>query len=152
MQKVRHSRLNYQVSVFPDIQTDISLNLSYGRVTTDNMCYSKAVAQKQTIQSTRSRKLGFELKPFLLTTKKLIVNLLDINLFLLLRKTWWINHLQERIQDFWKVVTFAKGVTIHCLITKIYELRACCLHFPYVLAQNGEWLVIHSPLDPPLIL
>ena len=35
--------------------------------------------------------------------------------------------------DFFK----GRGVTIHCLITKICELGAGFLYFPYVLAQNG---------------
>ena len=30
-----------------------------------------------------------------------------------------------------------RGVTIHCLITKICELGACFLYFSYMLAQNG---------------
>ena len=30
-----------------------------------------------------------------------------------------------------------RGMTIHCLITKICELGACFLYFSYMLAQNG---------------
>ena len=38
--------------------------------------------------------------------------------------------LQGWIQD------FSKGVTNHCLLTKMCKLGACFLYFSYVLAQN----------------
>ena len=44
---------------------------------------------------------------------------------------------QGRLQDFSKGDDFCKGgVTIHCLITKICELGAFFLYFPFVLVQN----------------
>ena len=57
---------------------------------------------------------------------------------LIFTKSWFGILQQGRIRDFLNEGDFCKkGVTIHCLITKICELGACFLYFSYVLAQNG---------------
>ena len=64
----------------------------------------------------------------------------------------WVAYIGDVIRQGWiqvfsKRVTFVKGGTINCLITKICELGACFLYFSYVLAQNGG--VTSYPFHPP---
>ena len=40
-------------------------------------------------------------------------------------------------------------MTIHCLITKIFELGACFSYFSYALAQDGRGGVTSHPFHPP---
>ena len=59
----------------------------------------------------------------------------------------FIKHMSGVDQGFFKGGDFLKGVTIHCLIHKIFELGACFLCFSYVLAQNGG--VTSHPFHSP---